>query len=57
MIIYEITVIVSAELVASYEQYMQKRHIPDLLATGYFYQAYFAIATENCYRIKYFARN
>ncbi len=34
--IYEITANVRADLVHDYEQYMRLRHIPDLLATGFF---------------------
>ncbi len=36
MVIYEITAVVEPSLVLQYEQYMLMRHIPDLLATGYF---------------------
>jgi hypothetical protein len=32
---------------------MRERHIPDLLATGYFRQAYFSRSAENRYRICY----
>ena len=57
MIIYEITAIVSEELIENYESYMQKTHIPDLLATGYFSDAYFTRAGKNRYRIQYHARD
>lgn len=57
MIIYEITATVSAELTKSYEKYMQERHIPDLLATGYFDQAFFTRAEAGRYRVQYHARN
>ena len=57
MIIYEITVIVSAQLAESYEKYMREQHIPDLLATGYFSRAYFTRADKNHYRIQYHAHN
>lgn len=53
MVIYEITVVVREELVEAYEKYMRGRHIPDLLATGYFRVAYFTRAEENHYRIHY----
>lgn len=53
MVIYEITVTARAELVREYEKYMRERHIPDLLATGYFRGAYFTRAPENRYRIRY----
>lgn len=57
MVIYEITVIVQPELAEAYEKYMRERHIPDLLATGYFRRAYFTRADENRYRIQYYAHN
>lgn len=55
MIIYEITTIVSNELIGDYEKYMQEIHIPDLLATGYFGKAYFTRSGENRYRVQYHA--
>jgi hypothetical protein len=57
MVIYEITAVVQAEFIEEYEQYMRERHIPDLLATGYFSGAFFTRAVENRYRIRYHARN
>lgn len=54
MLIYEITATVDAELVANYESYMTERHIPELLATGYFAAAFFAKNGET-YRIGYHA--
>jgi hypothetical protein len=57
MVIYEITAVVQAELVEEYEKYMRDRHIPDLLATGYFSGAYFTRARENHYRVHYQANN
>jgi hypothetical protein len=57
MVIYEITAAVQAELVEEYEKYMRERHIPDLLATGYFRGAYFTRSAENRYRIQYHARD
>ena len=53
MVIYEITAIVRADLVESYEKYMRERHIPDLLETGYFRGAKFMRSGENRYRIQY----
>lgn len=53
MVIYEITVTVRAELIGEYEKYMRERHIPDLLATGYFRGARFTRAPENRYRVSY----
>ena len=53
MVIYEITAVVQAEFVEEYEKYMRERHIPDVLATGYFREAYFTSSAENRYRIQY----
>ena len=53
MLIYEITAIVSAELIEIYEKYMQEAHIPDLLETGYFSGAIFSCSTFGRYRIQY----
>jgi hypothetical protein len=57
MIIYEITAIVSADLTEKYEKYMLERHIPDLLATGFFSGAKLTRSGENRYRIQYEARD
>lgn len=56
-IIYEITAVVQTELIEQYEKYMRERHIPDLLATGYFYGAKFTRSEGNRYRIQYEARD
>lgn len=56
MLIYEITATVNAELVAEYEEYMTERHIPDVLATGYFAATFFA-KNGNVYRIGYHANS
>jgi hypothetical protein len=56
-VIYEITTIVKAELVEKYEDYMRQRHIPDLLATGYFRGADFSRSSVGCYRVRYEAFN
>lgn len=55
MLFYEITATVDAELAADYERYMTERHIPELLATGYFAAAFFAKNGEQQYRIGYHA--
>ncbi|MCU0238017.1 MAG: DUF4286 family protein [Pyrinomonadaceae bacterium] len=55
MIIYEITATVNAELIDAYEKYMVEKHIPELLETGYFSQAFFARADKNRYQIQYHA--
>lgn len=57
MIIYEITAVVSAELIEEYEKYMREHHIPDLLRTGYFSAAKFSRSGENRYRIQYEAHD
>lgn len=57
MVIYEITAIVQAESIEEFEKYMRERHIPDLLATGFFRAAYFTRSSENRYRIQYHAHD
>lgn len=57
MIIYEITATVSEDLIEAYETYMLERHIPDLLATGFFAGAKMARAGKNRYRIQYEAHD
>ena len=58
-VIYEITTSVRAELVERYEDYMRQRHIPDLLATGYFHSAAFtgSAAAPGRYRVRYEAHD
>lgn len=53
MVTYEITATVDTGLVEAYERYMRQRHIPDVLATGYFQRAAFACAGPGRYRIRY----
>ena len=57
MVIYEITATVRVDLIAEYEKYMLERHIPDLMATGYFSGARMARSSANRYRIQYEARD
>ena len=57
MIIYEVTAIVSAELMSKYEEYMTARHIPDLVETGCFTSAVFSKGEGGRYRIQYQAAN
>ena len=57
MVIYEITVVIRADLIDEYEKYMRERHIPELLETGYFRGAKFTRSKENRYRIQYEARD
>jgi len=53
MVIYEITAVVESNVVQQYEQYMLTRHIPDLLATGYFAGASFARSEPGRYQVRY----
>ena len=55
MIIYEITAIVDARLTETYERYMRRHHIPDVMASGCFQSADLASATPDRYRIRYAA--
>ena len=57
MIIYEITAVVRTEFIEEYEKYMRERHIPDLLATGFFQAADFTCSAAGRYRICYKASN
>ena len=54
MVIYEVTAVVHADLVDSYEAYM-RRHIVELLATRRFTRATFARSAGHRYRISYHA--
>ena len=53
MIIYEVTAIVEARLVETYERYMREHHIPDVLASGCFQSADLASAAPGRYRMRY----
>lgn len=55
MITYEITAQVRSDLIEDYEAYMRKRHIDDVLATGFFASASFSKSAEGRYRIRYYA--
>lgn len=57
MVTYEITAVVAADLVSTYEAFMRERHIPGLLATGDFAAASFARSSPGRYRIRYEARD
>lgn len=57
MVIYEITAVVRTDLIEEYEKFMRGRHIPDLLATGYFSGARITRSTDNRYRILYEAHD
>ncbi|HEX6127190.1 MAG TPA: DUF4286 family protein [Pyrinomonadaceae bacterium] len=54
-IVYEITAKVQPDLCQSYEDYMQNRHIPDLLATRCFGSASFERSEDGRYQIRYYA--
>ena len=53
MITYEITATVDPGSTEAYEQFMRQRHIPDLLATGYFREAAFTRSAPGRYRVRY----
>lgn len=53
MIVYEVTAIVDARLAETYERYMRRQHIPDVMASGCFQSADLASATSGRYRIRY----
>lgn len=50
--IYEITLRVRADLTDRFEEFMRDRHIPDLIATGFFASARFAKRGDR-YRVWY----
>lgn len=53
-VIYEVTAVVRPDLKNAYEEYMIKRHIPDLLSTGYFTGASIARHEQDArYSIRY----
>jgi hypothetical protein len=56
VVTYEVTAVVRPDLADAYEAYM-RRHIPELLATGWFVRASFARITGHRYRIRYHARD
>ncbi len=55
MIAYEVTVDLGEDLVERYVEYMQTRHIPQILATGCFAHAEFDRASETRFRQRYLA--
>jgi hypothetical protein len=57
MMNYEITALVDADFVESYERYMIDAHIPDLMATGCFIDVKFTRSLPGRYRVLYFARD
>lgn len=57
MIVYEITAKVRPDLIEEYEQYMRDIHIKDLIETGYFENAEFALISEGNYRARYITKD
>lgn len=55
MIVYEVAAEVREDLCEAFERYMIDRHIPDLLATGFFESASFERASSGSYRMRYYA--
>lgn len=53
MVTYEVTATVHPLFLDAYESYMRERHIPDVLATGYFQAAVFTRAAPGRYRVRY----
>jgi hypothetical protein len=56
LVTYEVTAVVRPDLVNAYEAYM-RRHIPELLATGWFTAASLSRSEGHRYRIRYDARD
>jgi inhibitor of KinA sporulation pathway (predicted exonuclease) len=55
VIAYEVTVEVDDGLIERYTEFMQSRHIPQVLATGCFTLAEFDRASETRFRARYLA--
>ena len=56
-VVYEVTAVVEHELAEKWERYMRERHIPDVLATGWFTRASLVRAQGGRYRICYRANS
>ena len=54
-VLYEVTATPSPELRDVYERYMRETHIRDVLATGCFTGADFAVASSGSFRTSYIA--
>jgi Domain of unknown function (DUF4286) len=52
-LVYEVTAVVELEMAEGWERYMRERHIPDVLATGWFTGASIARASGARYLIRY----
>ena len=50
-VVYEVTAVVEHELAEEWEHYMRERHIPDVLASGWFTGASLVRAQGGRYRI------
>ena len=57
MIVYEIYIKVQVGLIQQFEIYMQEKHIPDMIKTGYFLGAEFKILSNGNYRVSYQVKN
>ncbi len=53
MIVYEVYIKVQAGLIEQFETYMEERHIPDMIETGFFFGADFKILSDGNYRVSY----
>jgi hypothetical protein len=56
-VIYEVTVMVRADLIKEYETYMLSQHIPDLLHTGAFVEASLSRSEHGRYKINYVSKS
>jgi hypothetical protein len=56
-LVYEVTAVVERELAEEWERYMRERHIPDVLATGWFTRVSLVRAPGGRYRICYHAES
>jgi len=50
-VVYEVTAVVEHDLAEEWERYMRERHIPDVLATGWFTRATLVRTQGGRYRI------
>jgi hypothetical protein len=56
-LVYEVTAVVEHGLAEEWERYMRERHIPDVLASGWFTRASLTRARGGRYRICYHAKS
>ena len=57
MVIYEIEAKVRDDLIESYENYMRKKHIQDLLDTKYFEKAEITLVKAGVFRMSYLVKD